>query len=153
MRISIRPIRHCSISRMTTTSPAMFGSMSMAMRVIAISRIVATLSLARILCRQRTGPCPRTTTSEVHSHLVNRQLICLHRSSDDESVSSDMFVMSPEQPKEDEPFSGNKDGSVASSETAVQDTAGLKTTRNQAAMRLRSLVSRHVLVKDTAFRT
>ena len=124
----------------------------MAMRVIAISRIVTTPSLSRILCRQSTDPCPRTTTSEVHSHLVDRQLICLHRSSDDESVSSDMFVMSPEQ-LEDEPFSGNKDGSVASSETAVQDTMGLKTTRNQAVMRLRSLGSRHVLVKDTAFQT
>ena len=66
-----------------------------------------------------------------------------------------MFVMSPEQPRLDEPFTADKDaaGSVASSETAVQDTAGNKSSRNQTAMRLRSLGSRHVLVKDTAFQT
>ncbi|KAF8554150.1 hypothetical protein OG21DRAFT_1484930 [Imleria badia] len=75
--------------------------------------------------------------------------------SDDESVSSDMFVMSPEQPRADELSFVDKDapGSVASSETAVQDTAGGKTSGNQTAMRLRSLGSRHVLVKDTAFQT
>ncbi|KAF8546791.1 hypothetical protein OG21DRAFT_1490813 [Imleria badia] len=77
--------------------------------------------------------------------------------SDDESVSSDMFVMSPEQPRTDEAFSVSRHaaGSVASSETAVQDTAGNKTSRNQTAvsMRLRSMGSRHVLVKDTAFQT
>ncbi|KAG6369513.1 hypothetical protein JVT61DRAFT_14311 [Boletus reticuloceps] len=72
-----------------------------------------------------------------------------------ESVSSDMFVMSPEQPREDGPFAMNQDGdgSIASSETAVQNTADNKTWKNQAAMRLRSLGSRQVLVKDTAFQT
>ncbi|KAG8217016.1 hypothetical protein J3R82DRAFT_7331 [Butyriboletus roseoflavus] len=62
--------------------------------------------------------------------------------------------MSPEQPSTDEPFSLNKDvaGSVASSETAVQER-GKKTMANQTAIRLRSLASRHVLVKDTAFQT
>ena len=66
-----------------------------------------------------------------------------------------MFVMSPEQPKTDEPFSLIKDGpgSVASSETAVQEARANKTLASQAAMRLRSLGSRHVLVKDTAFQT
>ncbi|KAF8124560.1 hypothetical protein EV363DRAFT_1586825 [Boletus edulis] len=80
--------------------------------------------------------------------------------SDDGSVSSDMFVMSPEQPKGDAPFASNKDeagsGSVASSETAaVQEPVGDDLKRNQMAnaMRLRSLGSRHVLVKDTAFQT
>ncbi|KAG9310054.1 hypothetical protein JVU11DRAFT_10097 [Chiua virens] len=75
--------------------------------------------------------------------------------SDDGSVSSDMFVMSPEQPKPDDPFSVAKDGagSVASSETAVQETTNDKKMGNCTAMRLRFLGSRHVLVKDTAFQT
>ena len=68
-----------------------------------------------------------------------------------------MFVMSPEHPKMDEPFVVNVDGtrSVASSETAIQETVGNKTSANPSsiAMRLRSLGSRHVLVKDTAFQT
>ncbi|KAG6369511.1 hypothetical protein JVT61DRAFT_14309 [Boletus reticuloceps] len=56
-------------------------------------------------------------------------------------------------------FASNKDGagsgSVASSETAVQEPVGDDLKRNQMAnaMRLRSLGSRHVLVKDTAFQT
>ena len=66
-----------------------------------------------------------------------------------------MFVMSPEQPRLDQPFAENKDParSVASSETAVHDTASDKASKNQTAMRLRSLGSRHVLVTDTAFIT
>ena len=65
-----------------------------------------------------------------------------------------MFVMSPEQPRTDEISAVNMDGtrSAASSETAVQET-GNKRFGNQTAMRLRSLGSRHVLVKDTAFQT
>ncbi|KAI9458726.1 hypothetical protein HD554DRAFT_2317107 [Boletus coccyginus] len=72
-----------------------------------------------------------------------------------ESVTSDMFVMSPEQPSLDEPLpvNNNGTGSAASSETAVHETAGNKRLGNQIAMRLRSLGSRHVLVKDTAFQT
>ena len=80
----------------------------------------------------------------------------MHRLPEDgfESDSSDMFVMSPEQPSTDEPFSLNRDGpgSVASSDTAVQER-GNKTLANQTTIRLRSLGSRHVLVKDTAFQT
>ncbi|KAF8124559.1 hypothetical protein EV363DRAFT_1435290 [Boletus edulis] len=74
------------------------------------------------------------------------------------SVRSDM-VVSPEQPREEGSFAVNLDGagSIASSETAIQEHAGdnLKelATRNQMAMRLRSLASRHVFVKDTAFQT
>ena len=64
--------------------------------------------------------------------------------------------MSPEQPREDDPFSGHA-RSEASSVTAVQDAAAgnklSSSSRNQTAMRLRSLGSRHVLVKDTAFQT
>jgi hypothetical protein len=89
---------------------------------------------------------------------LNFRLIFTHRLSDDgsESVSSDMFVMSPEHPKSEDLFALNMDGarSVASSDTAVQDAASNhETTANQTAMRLRSLGSRHVLVKDTAFQT
>ncbi|KAH0826790.1 hypothetical protein J3R83DRAFT_5209 [Lanmaoa asiatica] len=74
---------------------------------------------------------------------------------DSDSDSSDLFVMSPEQPRADDLFPVNKDGarSVASSETAVHGTLGNKTLANQTAIRLRSLGSRHVLVKDTAFQT
>ena len=66
-----------------------------------------------------------------------------------------MFVMSPEQPRTDELFSVSKDetGSVASSETAVQEARGNKILPNHNAICLRSLGSRHVLVKDTAFQT
>ncbi|KAI9458721.1 hypothetical protein HD554DRAFT_2317104 [Boletus coccyginus] len=73
-----------------------------------------------------------------------------------ESVSSDMFVMSPEHPRTNEPFMTNVDraGSLMSSEIIVQDTRVNETsTMNHAAVRLRSLGSRHVLVKDTAFQT
>ncbi|KAI9458730.1 hypothetical protein HD554DRAFT_2029541 [Boletus coccyginus] len=69
-----------------------------------------------------------------------------------ESVSSDMFVMSPEQPRTDEPLPAGK-GSAASSETAVQGGSGNKNLGKQTAVRLRSLASRHVLVKDSAFQT
>lgn len=67
-----------------------------------------------------------------------------------------MFVMSPEHPRLDEPFSNFGMGetvSVTSGETAVQERPGNKILDNQAAMRLRSLGSRHVLVKDSAFKT
>ena len=66
-----------------------------------------------------------------------------------------MFVMSPEQPRADQPFSltGDGAGSVAGSETAVHGVRGNRTLPNYAAMRLRSLGSRHVLVNDTAFQT
>ena len=79
----------------------------------------------------------------------------VHRLSDDESVSSDMFVMSPEHPRTNELFSVSKNGpgSVASSETVVQGARGNKILPNHNAVRLRSLGSRHVLVKDTAFQT
>lgn len=84
-------------------------------------------------------------------------LICLHRLSEDgsESVGSDMFVMSPEHPRNDEPFITNlgRLGSITSSETAVHETRDNGTTTSCASMRLRYLESRHVLVKDTAFQT
>ncbi|KAF8421742.1 hypothetical protein L210DRAFT_989927 [Boletus edulis BED1] len=50
---------------------------------------------------------------------------------------------------------GAGSGSVVSSETAVQEPVGDDLKRNQMAnaMRLRSLGSRRVLVKDTAFQT
>ena len=133
---------------------AMLGLMIMAMEVTVISMTATTLSLSQIQRHRRIGLRPRT--SEVHYHLFDGQLSCLHRLSDDgsESVSSDMFVMSPEQPRTDEISTVNMDGtrSAASSETAVQET-GNKRFGNQTAMRLRSLGSRHVLVKDTAFQT
>ena len=136
---------------------AMLGLMIMAMEVTVISMTATTLSLSQIQRHRRIGLRPRTTTSEVHYHLFDGQLSCLHRLSDDgsESVSSDMFVMSPEQPRTDEISTVNMDGtrSAASSETAVQETVGNKRFGNQTAMRLRSLGSRHVLVKDTAFQT
>ncbi|KAG6375023.1 hypothetical protein JVT61DRAFT_3802 [Boletus reticuloceps] len=70
-----------------------------------------------------------------------------------EGVSSDTH--NPEQPREDEPFTVSKDGdgSVASSETVVRETRGDNELGNQTAVCLRSLRSRHVHVKDTAFRT
>lgn len=68
-----------------------------------------------------------------------------------------MFVMSPEHPKTDPPAFVNVDGpqSVASSDTAIHETLQNKLSMNPSntAMRLRSLGSRHVLVKDTAFQT
>ena len=74
-----------------------------------------------------------------------------------ESVSSDMFVMSPEHPTMDELSIMNLDGatSVASSETAFQGAPENKTLENpnSTAKRLRSLGSRHILVKDTSFQT
>ena len=83
--------------------------------------------------------------------------MCLHRSSENgsASVGSGIFIVHPEQPRASEPLSANKDGakSVASSEGAVQETVGNGVLGNQTAMRLRSLGSRHVLVKDTAFQT
>jgi hypothetical protein len=71
---------------------------------------------------------------KVLHHLFNYQLSCLCRL---------------------EPFSANKDGarSVASSETAVQESVGNERSGNQTAMRLRSFGSRRVFVKDTAFQT
>ncbi|KAF8450976.1 hypothetical protein L210DRAFT_691505 [Boletus edulis BED1] len=71
-----------------------------------------------------------------------------------EAVSSNS-TDNPEQPREDEPFTVSKDGdgSVASSETVVRETRNDNGLGNQTAMYLRSLRSRHVLVKDTAFRT
>ncbi|KAF8124553.1 hypothetical protein EV363DRAFT_1586821 [Boletus edulis] len=71
-----------------------------------------------------------------------------------ESVSSDMFVMSPEHPRMDELIEiihAGEVGSVTRGETA---SLGNKIeSASQTAMRLRSLGSRHVLVKDTAFQT
>ena len=134
------------------TSLAMLGSMIMAMGATVISRIVTTLS-KQLQRHRRIGVRPKTTTSKVHRHPLGRQLSCLHRLSDD---GSDVFVMSPEQPRMDGLLSTNKDTTrlVASSGTALQNTAtGNNTSMNQTATRLRSLGSRHVLVKDTAFQT
>ncbi|KAI9458728.1 hypothetical protein HD554DRAFT_2224609, partial [Boletus coccyginus] len=71
------------------------------------------------------------------------------------SPGSDVFVVSPGQPRTDKPLSVNKDRarSVASSGTAVQETVGSEGLEKQTAIRLRSLGSRRVLVKDTAFQT
>ena len=86
----------------------------------------------------------------------------LRRLSDDgsESVSSDVFVMSPEHPTMDPPFgifNTGEAGSATSGETAVEENLDSKIlasqTASQTAMRLRSLGSRHILVKDTAFQT
>lgn len=62
---------------------------------------------------------------------------------------------SPETSGSAEASSENKDEatSVASSETVIQKTADDERLGNQSAMRLRSLGSRHVFVKDTAFQT
>ncbi|KAG9308235.1 hypothetical protein JVU11DRAFT_12253 [Chiua virens] len=100
-------------------------------------------------------PVENVEKSKDQTATTKNQLKDDDESSDDESVSSDMFVMSPEQPKPDELFSVAKDGagSVASSETAVQETTNDKKMGNCTAMRLRFLGSRHVLVKDTAFQT
>ena len=92
---------------------------------------------------------------KIFSQPFNCQLSCLCRLSQNGSGSdgSAVLVVYPEQTRE--PFSVNKDGtrSVGSSESAVQETAGNKRSENQTAVRLRSLGSRHVLVKDTAFQT
>ncbi|KAF8546942.1 hypothetical protein OG21DRAFT_1490669 [Imleria badia] len=56
-------------------------------------------------------------------------------SDDSSSVSSDMFVMSLEQPRRDEPFPVNKDAAVAKYHCHAFTVLG----------------SRHVLVRDTAF--
>ena len=94
--------------------------------------------------------------SELYHHPIYFQLICMYRLPEDgfESDSSDIFVMSLEQPSTDEPFSLNRDGAgpVASSDTAAQES-GNKISAKQTTVRLRSLGSRHVLVKDTAFQT
>ncbi|KAG6369515.1 hypothetical protein JVT61DRAFT_14313 [Boletus reticuloceps] len=60
-----------------------------------------------------------------------------------------------EHPRTTEPFSVNKDDarSVASSESAVQETGGNNGLGNQTTMRLRSLGNRHILVRDVAFQT
>jgi len=83
--------------------------------------------------------------------------MCLHRLSEDGSGSarSDVFVISLGQPRTDKSFYVNKDGatSVVSSATAVRETVDNEGLGNQTAIRLRSLGSRHVLVKDTAFQT
>ncbi|KAG6369519.1 hypothetical protein JVT61DRAFT_14317 [Boletus reticuloceps] len=74
-----------------------------------------------------------------------------------ESASSDMFVMSPEHPRMGELIeiiNAGEVGSVTRGETAVRESLGNKIeSASQTAMRLRSLGSRHVLVKDTAFQT
>lgn len=82
----------------------------------------------------------------------------LRRLSDDgsESVSSDVFVMSPEHPTMDPPFgifNTGEAGSATSGETAVEENLDSKILASQTAMRLRSLGGRHILVKDTAFQT
>lgn len=79
----------------------------------------------------------------------------LYRLSEDgsESDSSDMFVLSPEHPKMDEPFgilNMGEAGSAKSGETAVHESKGLG---NQTNMRPRFFGSRHILVKDAAFQT
>ncbi|KAG6377271.1 hypothetical protein JVT61DRAFT_15054 [Boletus reticuloceps] len=63
---------------------------------------------------------------------------------DSESASSDMFVMSPEHPRMDELIKIINAGEVVGNKIE---------SASQTAMRLRSLGSRHVLVKDTAFQT
>ena len=137
---------------MTVTSLATLKSTRMGMTVTVTSMIARTLSLSRIQTRRRINLRPKTTTSKIYCHLFDCELTCLHRLSDD---GSNMFVMSPELPRPDELFAVNKGptGSVGSSKTAVQDTASNNTSKNQIAMRLRSLGSRHILVKDTAFKT
>ncbi|KAG9310050.1 hypothetical protein JVU11DRAFT_10093 [Chiua virens] len=69
--------------------------------------------------------------------------------------SVDGFVTSSPQTGMDELLSVTKDGaeSVESDETAVQETPGSKRLGKDAAVRLRSLSSRHILIKDTAFQT
>jgi hypothetical protein len=93
---------------------------------------------------------------EILHHPFNCQLSCLRRLSENGSgsVGSGVFVY-PEQPRTREPFSANKDGarSVAGSETAVPETVGNKRSGKQAAIPLRTLGSRDVFVKDTAFQT
>ena len=70
-----------------------------------------------------------------------------------------MFVMSPEQPalrmnESSGIISMGEASSVTSGETTVQESLSKKTLANHTpAVRLRSLGSRHVLVKDTAFQT
>ena len=90
---------------------------------------------------------------EVLHHPFNCQLSCLRRLSENGSgsVGSGVFVVYREQPRMWDPFSAHKNG--ASSEITVQETVGNKRLGEQTAMRLRSLGSRHVLVKDTAFQT
>ncbi|KAF8554153.1 hypothetical protein OG21DRAFT_1509308 [Imleria badia] len=72
-----------------------------------------------------------------------------------ESVSSDIFVTSPEKSGAIESFPENKDAaiSVASSETASQEIADNKRKGKQPAMCLQFWGGRHVFVKDTAFQT
>ncbi|KAG9310048.1 hypothetical protein JVU11DRAFT_10091 [Chiua virens] len=72
-----------------------------------------------------------------------------------ESDSSDIFVMSPEHPRLDEPFPDGA-GSLASmmsSETVVQEMLDGEIKNHGTAARLRFLGNRHILVKDTAFQT
>lgn len=69
---------------------------------------------------------------------------CLDRpsdgsSDDSDADGSDAFVVTLGQPSTEKPLSGNDKGK--------------QKLGNETAMRLRSLGSRHVLVKDTAFQT
>ncbi|KAF8546933.1 hypothetical protein OG21DRAFT_1490678 [Imleria badia] len=68
---------------------------------------------------------------------------------------SDMFFVGlpAETTGEDKPFDMNRDSSRSvNSKTAIQDTSN-ETSRNQVVVRLQSLGSRHILVRDTAFQT
>ena len=70
-----------------------------------------------------------------------------------------MFAMCPEHPalgmdESSGVISMGKAGSVTSGENAAQESLGNKTLASHTPVgRLRSLGSRHVLVKDTAFQT
>ncbi|KIK82042.1 hypothetical protein PAXRUDRAFT_14935 [Paxillus rubicundulus Ve08.2h10] len=67
-----------------------------------------------------------------------------------ESVTSEMFVSDPEEDiGSDETLLANKDPSETSTEATVVSNHPL----SEPATRLRSLGSRHILVKDTAFQT
>ena len=149
-----------------------FGSTVMAMGVTVTlmkmmkkqqfpSRIPRLRRYQQLLPKLPLRPNPRTTKSKVPIIWLICYLMCLRRLFEDgsESVSSDIFVMCPEHPalgtdESSDVLSMGEAGSATSGETTVQESLGDKTLASHTAVgRSRSLGSRHVLVKDTAFQT